>query len=747
MKLGRPFLHWLVLSVPVLIFGWFYLPYAQDDPYLTYRYAENIARGLGFVYNAGERVLGTTSPLYALILAALYPVSPNIPLTSNVISTASIAVAVLVAFVLARQLTGFWTAFLIALSLAVNPLMYISFGMETPLYVALLLATFTLYWKGRYSLAAVMAGLLTLTRPDGVILAIVLLGDLGLRRRRIPVQSLAAYLATISPWLLFSLFYFGSPITNTLAAKADYFGGLSFLIDAKHWWEFMFAWRTPLQYVVALPGFLAVPTALKHAQARLLVIWALSYAAGYTFLNASAFWYYTPLLPVLTILIGWGVFIAIRWLWQEVFLSPPTRRGFVFAVILAVSWLLVGETAEAWAQRHSPERMETYRRVGLWLREHTDPKSTVGVGDVGIVGYYSQRAMIENNALVRRDVLERDLTYMVLKFLPDYVVATSYWPWNDFVQLSWFQELYRPVFATAVPGEPFSPVVVFVRTVAMPETLPWLDIELVPGLRLLRAGISQSHLVAGETAYTILEFTASRKINSDYLLVAELADTDRGLVWASAQQKPLYNQHPTSLWHPEEKMLNILPIPLPPDIPVGDYNVTLTVESGAGSSEAVMSEVIVGRVTVGSLDALPDFNPLPPVRFGKLGQLLGYRFQDPGGWPGGSIPLVLYWQPLERGDKDYSVFVHLVDGSGQIVAQDDAYPGGGDYPTSEWVPGSIVPDYHQIALPVDLTPGRYGLWTGIYYWKTGERLPATSSRGAQIENDALFLAGITVEPP
>src|SRR5690348_1608071 len=40
-----------------------------EDAYITLRYADNIAAGRGFVYNPGEQVLGTTTPLFTLILA------------------------------------------------------------------------------------------------------------------------------------------------------------------------------------------------------------------------------------------------------------------------------------------------------------------------------------------------------------------------------------------------------------------------------------------------------------------------------------------------------------------------------------------------------------------------------------------------------------------------------------------------------------------------------------------------------
>ena len=46
-------------------------PNTVDDAYITFRYARNIASGVGFVYNAGDPVLGTTTPAYALLLAAV----------------------------------------------------------------------------------------------------------------------------------------------------------------------------------------------------------------------------------------------------------------------------------------------------------------------------------------------------------------------------------------------------------------------------------------------------------------------------------------------------------------------------------------------------------------------------------------------------------------------------------------------------------------------------------------------------
>ena len=45
--------------------------YSHDDAFITYRYAENLARGHGLVYNPGEAVLGTSAPGYAAVLGGL----------------------------------------------------------------------------------------------------------------------------------------------------------------------------------------------------------------------------------------------------------------------------------------------------------------------------------------------------------------------------------------------------------------------------------------------------------------------------------------------------------------------------------------------------------------------------------------------------------------------------------------------------------------------------------------------------
>src|ERR1051326_6546227 len=61
----------LLLAVGLRLFLLFAAHATEEDFYITLRYVENIAHGVGFVYNPGARVLGTTTPLYTLVLALL----------------------------------------------------------------------------------------------------------------------------------------------------------------------------------------------------------------------------------------------------------------------------------------------------------------------------------------------------------------------------------------------------------------------------------------------------------------------------------------------------------------------------------------------------------------------------------------------------------------------------------------------------------------------------------------------------
>jgi 4-amino-4-deoxy-L-arabinose transferase-like glycosyltransferase len=147
-----------------------------------------------------------------------------------------------------------------------------------------------------------------------------------------------------------------------------------------------------------------------------------------------------------------------------------------------------------------------------------------------------------------------------------------------------------------------------------------------------------------------------------------------------------------------------------------------------------------------------DRNPLsmaPGVqvnaRLGEVIRLVGYddRATQSQLAPGGVYALTLFWSTAAPLAKDYTVFVHLRDATGATVAQQDAQPLGGDYPTSRWRVDEIVIDPHPITLPRNLPPGEYQVWVGMYRLDTMERLPVAGDESGE---NAIRLGSVVIRP-
>jgi hypothetical protein len=80
----------------------------------------------------------------------------------------------------------------------------------------------------------------------------------------------------------------------------------------------------------------------------------------------------------------------------------------------------------------------------------------------------------------------------------------------------------------------------------------------------------------------------------------------------------------------------------------------------------------------------------------------------------------LIWHVRQPVKEDFTVFVHGLDSAGALVVQADGPPLGGDYPTSLWQYGQVIPDRFILAANNSLAEIRIGFYTR----ETG-RLPVT----------------------
>jgi hypothetical protein len=142
----------------------------------------------------------------------------------------------------------------------------------------------------------------------------------------------------------------------------------------------------------------------------------------------------------------------------------------------------------------------------------------------------------------------------------------------------------------------------------------------------------------------------------------------------------------------------------------------------------------------------PDTRPehTREIQLGDQFRFSGYDLRQDEGAPGDELPIVLYWQATEAVTDDLSIFVHLLDPTGQLVWQDDGAADHGDRPTWSWEPGESIVDPHTVVLPADLPEGDYALVTGLYDWRTGERLQVFTSEAEPNSKDHVRVATLTV---
>lgn len=418
-----------------------------DDSYITYRYADNLARGLGFVYNPGERALSTTAPLLALLLAPAAWLGLDLPETANLLSCLCYGLGGLALYRLGR-LGGEPLAGAAAGSLyATFPLFYRAIGGETALLQVLLLWGFVATAAARYSTAALLLGLATLARADAALAALIagllivanawrgLPADgRGLRQllAALPWRAAGAYALVVLPWLLFCWAYFGHPLPLTLAAKrlqaavpgTRLFGPALLAYIGAFW-----------QSGLLRPLFLLAPIGLAAALRRPLWLlpigWGLLHAGAYVLLGVPGYFWYT--LP------AFAALLAAAGLAVGVIAAIARARATWLAPALALALLappLVGAAGALVDIGDDPDgRLAPYRAAGEWIAANSAPGESVGALEVGVIGFYSRRQMIDFAGLIQPDVARvfgagagyaEAGRYAVARYRPDLLVLQEH---------------------------------------------------------------------------------------------------------------------------------------------------------------------------------------------------------------------------------------------------------------------------------------------------------------------------------
>lgn len=289
----------LVVLVIFLVESWTPRPHI-DDAYISYRYARNLVEGNGLVYNIGERVEGFTNLLWTLLVAAGMALGGSAPLVAHALGVASGAAALIAAYAYACAGLGSSHRWIAA---AAPVLLYawIGFpiwtlsGLETPLFAAAVGWALAAEMHGRIGLATSASMIATLCRPEGALLAAVILLVNALRgpthRRRVVAWGLV-YALFIGLLTGFRLYYYGSPLPNTFYAKT---GHSAWLPGLSYLWVFLVSGAL----LLLVP---AVWTIRRDRRSWVGAIWALAMAFYIVSVGGDAFPFHRFWVPVYLIL-------------------------------------------------------------------------------------------------------------------------------------------------------------------------------------------------------------------------------------------------------------------------------------------------------------------------------------------------------------------------------------------------------------------------------------------------------------
>jgi 4-amino-4-deoxy-L-arabinose transferase-like glycosyltransferase len=484
MRKFLPFLLVVVALAARLVPG----PRTIDDAYITFRYARNLLAGEGFVFNPGERVQGTTTPLYTLLMAGLGPVSggtqapfPWLALGVNALADAGTC---LLLYWMGRRLGAGAAGFSAALVWAVAPysVTFAIGGLETSLYMLLLSGLAAAYLGRRRTLVGLCAALALLIRPDAVLLVGPLVLDRFYRALRggekLEWGELLAFTLPCLAWGAFATAYFGSPIPHSVQAKLAVYrlGENAALIRLIQHYATPFMEYDTLGAIGTGIGLLLYPFLYLigarrawRAERRTLVylVYPWLYLLVFALPNPLLFrWYLTPPLPPYFLFILMGAEQLLSGLFRlRAKLPLPAWRRWTPLAILAI--LPLAFCLNTWQQHpdHGPDRPAPamawfklellYRQAADFLAPRLSANSRLAAGDVGVLGFYTPARILDTVGLNSPESLRYyplDEKYYVINYAipsqlilteqPDYVVILEVYGRKTLLAEARFQQQY-----------------------------------------------------------------------------------------------------------------------------------------------------------------------------------------------------------------------------------------------------------------------------------------------------------------
>jgi len=411
-----------------MIATYLFRDYTLDDALIYYRYIQNALNGNGLVYNIGEKFNGLTSPLYTYFSLLVSWVGGDIIKNQIYIGGLFLFLSALVSAIL------FGEKKVIACSLPLfivsSRYFYLTFGLESTLLLFLVLLSLWLYDLHQYRYLGIVCAALLLVRGESLFLMIVLtLRHIWDRRPFPPFSFFAVPIMILIIQFTFSYFYYESFLPNTLAAK--FYQGQSGLwgkwpfLKVLYFSEMTFNNNPYLMAgfgLIVLMGFIV---GLKDRRYLTLFIFTLLISLFYLILRIPYYhWYYIFHWITIYMSAAFGLSLLFRFCFMLV--NKYFRLISIVTTLIFFFFLVSGQFSLLLNKELISNERSGYAPVGRWLEKNTSKQSSIACVEIGHIGWYSKRKIIDILGLVTpmnaQFLGQRNFSAWLNHYYPDYIL-------------------------------------------------------------------------------------------------------------------------------------------------------------------------------------------------------------------------------------------------------------------------------------------------------------------------------------
>lgn len=438
------FLLLSAIMVTIFVFSAGNWGFPLDDSWIHQTYGRNLALHGEWAFILGEPSAASTSPLYTLVLAVGYLFRIPYMLWAHIVGTLALAITAMLGarlsdYVLPTSKTaGWWVG--LALIFTWHLIWAAASGMETMLFSMMTFVLIYLAFREtdenrspntqalliRGSILGVATALTALARPEGAMLGgIIALLMLIVRPQgniqRVIIYGIGATIGfslTISPYLWLNLQLTGGILPNTANAKFEQHAALLQLPYLVRYQNLALAIFAGGQFLL-IPGIIAYiwqkiskENRLTNLYFLLPIFWGFAHIAVYAAQLPATYQHGRYVMPALPSFIFAGV-IGIIWLIQT---QQRTQSASIMNRVTRIALQVLAISAIAVTLVFLPTGIQAYSNdvavinsemvaSAEYIRENIAQDDLMAIHDIGAVGYFAPRDMLDIAGLVTPEII------------------------------------------------------------------------------------------------------------------------------------------------------------------------------------------------------------------------------------------------------------------------------------------------------------------------------------------------------